>query len=214
MERTKKTRQQVKDETRERILKAGSKIIAEEGYSSFTMNKISKTAGISQPGFYVHFDSITDLLKEIIDIHYKIFDEPNAKAMLSFASTKNLNINEVLSVITVNHFESSVRYPAINLFSAAQNTLHKSELLELIAAQFEKSKVVFCEAFRLILKNKGLKVNSQTIKMNVDILFSNHDTIVMGYIEGRYKNKKLAVNFLVNNTIKNFEYLLKQGKAI
>lgn len=210
----KKSRQQNKDETRVRILKAGAKIISEQGFGAFTMNQISKAAGISQPGFYVHFESLAHLLKEIIDIHYTTVDEPNAKAMLQLAKQSDLNVEEVLEDMLTRHFDNSIQYPSINVYSSVQNTLHKSELLDLVASQFEKSKTVFCEAFRLILKSKGVKVSQELIKMNVDLLFSSHDTLVIGYLEGRYSNKKFAVDFLVSNTLNNLKYLTAKGKSI
>jgi len=210
----KKSRQQNKNETRVKILKAGAKIISEEGFSAFTMNKISKAAGISQPGFYVHFESLAHLLKEIIKIHYTNVDEPNAKAMLLLAKQSDLKVEQVLEEMITSHFDNSIQYPSINVFSAVQNTRHKSELFYLVASQFEKSKTVFCEAFRLILKNKGVKVSQELIKMNVDLLFSSHDTLVIGYLEGRYSNKKLAVDFLVKNTLNNLKYLTENSKPI
>ena len=210
----KKTRKAVKAETRSKILKAGAKIIWEEGFASFTMNKISKAAGISQPGFYVHFDSIADLLKEIIDIHYKTVDEPNAKAMLQLAEQSDLQVEKVLEDMITAHFNNAVQYPSINVYSSARNALHKSDLLDLVAAQFEKSKDVFCEAFRLILKREGVQVNRELILMHVDLLFSSHDTLVIGCIEGRYTNKKRAADFLVSNTLSNLDYLINNGKAI
>lgn len=214
VEPVRKTRQAVKDETRARILKAGAKIIAEEGFGAFTMNKIAKAAGITQPGFYVHFDSIADLLKEMIAIHNQGVDEPNARAMLELAEQKDLQLENILEDMIARHFDNSVKYPSINVLSSVQNTLHKSELLDLVAAQFEKSKEVFCEAFSLILKGRGVRVSQDLLKMNVDLLFSSHDTLVIGYIEGRYKSKKSAVDFLVNNTLNNLEYLIQKGKAI
>ena len=61
----KKTRKALKEETRHRILIAAMEIFAARGLESFTMNKISKAAGISQPSFYVHFESVVELLKTI-----------------------------------------------------------------------------------------------------------------------------------------------------
>lgn len=213
-EPVRKTRKAVKDETRTRILKAGAKIISEEGFGAFSMNKIAKAAGISQPGFYVHFDSVADLLKEIIVIHNRAVDEPNAKAMLELAEQKDLQLENVMEDMIARHFDSSVKYPSINVLSSVQNTLHKSELVDLVTAQFEKSKRVFCDAFKLMLENRGVKVSRELLMMNVDLLFASHDTLVIGYIEGRYSSKKSAVDFLVNNTLNNLEYLIQKGKAI
>lgn len=61
-----KSRDARRTDTRERLLKAAIRLLAERGYSGATTGRIAKAAGIKQPSFYAHFDSQDACLAEAI----------------------------------------------------------------------------------------------------------------------------------------------------
>jgi AcrR family transcriptional regulator len=55
------------EETRARILKAARGLAVEEGFSSFTVQKVAERAGVSRLTVYYQFGSKSDLLEKLFD---------------------------------------------------------------------------------------------------------------------------------------------------
>lgn len=53
------------NETRQRLLSAGQRLLAMSGYEGVNSNAVAKVAGVTPPTFYRHFDDKYDLLKTI-----------------------------------------------------------------------------------------------------------------------------------------------------
>jgi TetR/AcrR family transcriptional regulator, fatty acid biosynthesis regulator len=58
-------REQSKLVTRQRLLRAGMRVLADHGYERLTTGRVARRAGIAQPTFYVHFEDKDDLLRAI-----------------------------------------------------------------------------------------------------------------------------------------------------
>ncbi len=58
-------RELTKAKTRHALLKSALQLYSSEGASGMSMNKIAKGAGIAQPSFYNHFDSVEELQSEL-----------------------------------------------------------------------------------------------------------------------------------------------------
>ena len=58
-------REQAKARTRRALLKSALRLYSLEGAQGMSMNKIAKGAGIAQPSFYNHFDSLDALQNEL-----------------------------------------------------------------------------------------------------------------------------------------------------
>jgi len=63
--RTNITRKEQAEETRNRIYTSAIKLMEENGFGNFTIEDISKKAGVSVGAFYHYFDSKNDILAEI-----------------------------------------------------------------------------------------------------------------------------------------------------
>jgi AcrR family transcriptional regulator len=66
MPRTKKQFESMRQISRQKILNAALEVFAKQGYSSATIDAISKTAGISKGLMYNYFKSKEDVLKELM----------------------------------------------------------------------------------------------------------------------------------------------------
>jgi len=63
--RTNTTRKERADETRNRIYSSAIELMEQKGFGNFTIEDISKKAGVSVGAFYHYFDSKNDILAEI-----------------------------------------------------------------------------------------------------------------------------------------------------
>jgi len=63
--RTNTTRKEQAEETRNRIYTSAIELMEENGFGNFTIEDISKRAGVSVGAFYHYFDSKNDILAEI-----------------------------------------------------------------------------------------------------------------------------------------------------
>ncbi len=59
------SRQESKLVTRQRLLRAGIEVLAEQGYERLTTGRVARRAGVAQPTFYVHFRDRDELLQAI-----------------------------------------------------------------------------------------------------------------------------------------------------
>ena len=208
----KKTRKALKEETRHRILMAATEIFAAKGLESFTMNKISKAAGISQPSFYVHFESVVELLKTIIQTHRENYAEPLSRAMNELAEKLGENeLHDVIHNFMKLEFDNAIKYPAVFCLGASQNTLNYSELQEVLNAEQEVNKEDYVKFFKIVVANAGLKISDEKMKMGVDSVLAANETLMMGCIKGRYQSKKEAINLATNNILQQISYGLSQS---
>jgi AcrR family transcriptional regulator len=53
-------------ETRARLVQVTIELVRNEGLSALTTGRITRAAGIAQPGFYAHFRNVDDLLRQAI----------------------------------------------------------------------------------------------------------------------------------------------------
>lgn len=64
----KTTRSELKEQSRQRLVKAAISVLSEQGMARLTTGKIARAAGLSQPSFYVHFSDMEDLLTSVAEL--------------------------------------------------------------------------------------------------------------------------------------------------
>lgn len=99
---------------RERITKHALKLVSDDGYESFTMQRLAKSLGVSPSALYNHVDSKNDLLQWIqelvmADIDTSVFDEADIKeALLQWATSyrnvfaRHIPLIPVIAVLPVS----------------------------------------------------------------------------------------------------------------
>jgi len=205
----KKSRQEQKAETRQRIVRAGVDLLASGGFQEFTMNKIAKAAQISQPSFYVHFQSIEELLEEIASRLRKNVSEPLAKAMLEIAEaglTENFR-SSIYNFMRFN-FDYALAFPGA--FPLVQNpkTGFKPELEIIIERETQFEKNAYINLIKTIAQQQKVVISEENIMMAVDSVIIGNSVLMIGCIEGRYKNKNQAINMATDSIVSKMHFLL------
>ncbi|BFM01611.1 hypothetical protein Psyaliredsea_02580 [Psychrobacter alimentarius] len=104
-------REQAKAKTRHALLKSALQLYSAEGVCGMSMNKIAKNAGIAQPSFYNHFDSLESLqneLSEQLKHHY-----------LSPMRTAWITMLKDYTTLTSEQFHQRCQYCLTMIFEAA-----------------------------------------------------------------------------------------------
>lgn len=201
-------RQELKEETRLRLINAGINIILNEGYDAFNTSAISKAAGIAQPGFYVHFKNVVELLREIIQRYKTDHTEPKNKMMIALARDERTDIENLIRAYIAEELETVIKAPVIFHIGANYHRFKKSELQTVIAEEYAYKLAQFAAFVKAFLEGRGLKHKPETIKMAADMIMSGNDAVVLGVIEGRFKTKTVAIDLMLNNTLQNMQFLL------
>lgn len=76
---------------KEKILDAANKLITEKGLSSFTLEEVSKEAGISKGGLLYHFSSKDALMKGLIESGIALFETKVSEREKSLSSNEPNN---------------------------------------------------------------------------------------------------------------------------
>jgi AcrR family transcriptional regulator len=85
--RTNTTRKEQAEETRNRIYTSAIELMEEKGFGNFTIEDISKKAGVSVGAFYHYFDSKNDILA---DIFYRADEYFSTKVVTSLSRSSIL----------------------------------------------------------------------------------------------------------------------------
>lgn len=116
-------REQAKARTRRALLKSALRLYSLEGAQGMSMNKVAKGAGIAQPSFYNHFESLDALQNELsaqLKDHY-----------LSPMRLAWVNMLKDYDVLTKDEFNQQCQQCLIMIFdSAFQNIALFQHLLE------------------------------------------------------------------------------------
>lgn len=194
-------REKTKEATKQAIIRSAVNLISKDGFQSFTMNKITKGAGIAQPSFYVHFKNIAELLLEIIKL-YEVSDEVSLKEVhAAIGDGDEADINQTLDKYIAMRLDMAVKFPELFCLITSQVSVLSEPLREILKIQHEKNRMNYAEVIKLYLASKGIKPNSSFLKMNIDSLLGSQEALVLGYIEGRYKNKKQLAQFMKSSFI-------------
>ena len=201
------TRQISKEQTRQRLIQSAHKLILEKGLSGLTMNQISRKAGIAQPSFYNHYQSLSELIVDVRKLMAERYLTPLQNYFVDALehwqtqnSTSNNTINRpalrALNQDYLNYnFEILIR--DIHIFKVVLADYHNQggplngELGKLI----DDINVAWCHFLSDMATKNHIIVPLSHIQLYVDSLSALSQQLVIGCDQGRY-NKSQAVQVL------------------
>lgn len=193
------SRQASKLKTRQKLLAAALDVLVEEGYAGFSMNKVAKRAGIAQPSFYVHFDSVDDLFDALAEDIRDRFITPfqvllnNMVADMQFADVAGI-ANRLFHLA----FEIIKGQEALFRMMLAERGQPTSPLGRRIRVFFDELK----SSWSALLVNIGLVPNDaegrERLVLFLDGMFAMLETFALQWMDGKYESQDRAVDTLAS----------------
>ena len=169
--RTKKQFDEIREESREKILQTAMRVFARDGYSGSTVRVIVKEAGISQGLLYNYFAGKEDLLKAVYLRGMK-----DVGASFAEAETGAGQPPEKLAVF----IRSSFRHVRENreFWQLSYNLRMQRAVLSLLADEVEDSTAVILKQLEKLLRKTGNKKP----RIEAAMLFALIDGVSQHYV--------------------------------
>lgn len=202
------TRSAKKQATREKIIHSTIKLLMQDGIQALTMNRISKAAGIAQPSFYNHYQSVDMLIQDV--------RETLKARYLPALQEKFISIAESLSQDGPHDIRNlSQRYIEINFSELIKNI----KLFRVILADYhhansaakgELGKIIteinssWVNLIQQLATANNIDVSEEQLQLYVDSLSALVHSLVLGVDDGRYSTPEaVAVASLLSEGLIN-----------
>jgi len=196
-------RELAKSKTRRALLKSALQLYSQEGAQGMSMNKVAKGAGIAQPSFYNHFDSLDALQSELCEQLKENYLSPMRLAWV--------NMLKDYDVLNKEEFDQQCQQGLIMIFdSAFQNIALFQHLIEdrprfspkkenkglgnLITEIQQEWTEIFIQGLQL----SGRFFERSDVNLCVDIAASQVHELILGCHQQRYSRQQ-AISILSHN---------------
>lgn len=203
-------RELAKANTRRALLKSALQLYSREGAQGMSMNKVAKGAGIAQPSFYNHFDSLDTLQVELSDQLKSNYLSPMKQAWVSmltdFDSLNNEQFNQRCQQCLVMIFDSAFQNIALFQHLIEDRPRFVSEkdigvtsqepkgLGNLISEIQEEWSEIFIQGLLL----SGRTFENSNVNLCVDIATAQVHELILGCHQNRYSREQ-AISILASN---------------
>ena len=222
-------RELAKAKTRRALLRSALQLYSLEGASGMSMNKVAKGAGIAQPSFYNHFDSVEALQAELSEQLKDNYLSPMRMAWITMlkdydALTKaqfNQRCQQCLTLIFDSAFqnialfqrliEDRLRFSAVIENSVKDFSINKDLANKGLGNLITEIQAEWTEIFiqGLVLSNRSFKLAE--VNLRVDIAAAQVHELILGCHQQRYSRGQ-AITILSTNFDALFSNLLQQAE--
>jgi TetR/AcrR family transcriptional regulator of autoinduction and epiphytic fitness len=201
-------RELAKAKTRRALLKSALQLYSREGAQGVSMNKVAKGAGIAQPSFYNHFDSLDALQHELSEQLKSNYLSPMRMAWVNMLKDYdvldkelfNQRCQQCLGMIFDAAFQNITLFqhliedrPRFYSDSDIESTSSKG-LGNLITEIQEEWTEIFMQGLRL----SGRSFEHSDVNLCVDIAAAQVHELILGCHLKRYSRQQ-AISILSNN---------------
>jgi AcrR family transcriptional regulator len=208
-------RELAKAKTRNALLKSALHLYSQEGAKGMSMNKVAKGAGIAQPSFYNHFDSLDALEAELSEQLKDNYLSPMRMAWVNmlkdYDSLNNDQFNQRCQQGLTLIFDSA--FQNIALFQHliedrprfSPKVEQKERLNKGLGNLISEIQQEWTEIFTQGLLLSGRSFESSDVNLCVDIAAAQVHELILGCHQQRYSKQQaitiLTINFkaLFNN---------------
>ena len=211
-------REQAKAKTRHALLKSALQLYSAEGACGMSMNKIAKNAGIAQPSFYNHFDSLEALQNELSEQLKHHYLSPMRMAWITMLKD--------YTTLTSEQFYQRCQYCLTMIFDAAFQNIelfgrliedglrattqaenheipHKAGVIDQSAGKglgslIGEIKEVWAEIFAQGLTSAQCTFEDYEVNLCVDVAVAQVHELILGCHHERYSRQQ-AIAILCKN---------------
>jgi TetR/AcrR family transcriptional regulator of autoinduction and epiphytic fitness len=205
-------REVAKAQTRRGLLKSALQLYSREGAQGLSMNKVAKGAGIAQPSFYNHFESLDALQLELSDQLKTHYLSPMRQAWVDMLKDYDsldheqfqLRCQQCLSMIFDSAFqnitlfqhliEDRPRFHNPDKSALEKGKLGKGSLGNLITELQDEWTEIFIQGLQL----SGRTFERSDVHLCVDIAAAQVHELILGCHEQRYAREQ-AIRILSRN---------------
>ena len=209
-------RELAKAKTRHTLLKSALQLYSVEGAFGMSMNKIAKGAGIAQPSFYNHFDSL-DALQQVLSKQLKDnYLSPMRMAWVDMLkdyptlSKEDFNerCQECLTLIFDTAFQNITLFQRLLEDSLRfDSNIERNGLGSLIIEIREEWTKIFIEG----LQSAECSFDESDVHLCVDIVAAQVHELILGCHQGRYSRQQ-AIEMLCKNFDGVFSHFFTKDK--
>jgi AcrR family transcriptional regulator len=197
-------RELAKAKTRQALLKSALQLYSQKGAQGMSMNKVAKGAGIAQPSFYNHFDSLDTLQDELSEQLKTNYLSPMRSAWVDMLKDYDVLTKEAfkqrcqqgLAMIFDSAFKNIALFQhLIEDRPRFSPTIEKKGLGNLITDIQEEWTEIFTQGLLL----SGRSFERSDVNLCVDIAAAQVHELILGCHQQRYSRPQamtiLSVNF-------------------
>ena len=206
----KSKRELAKAKTRNALLKSALHLYSQEGAKGMSMNKVAKGAGIAQPSFYNHFDSLDALEAELSDQLKDNYLSPMRMAWINmlrdYDSLNNDQFNQRcqqgLTLIFDSAFQNIALFQHLIEDRPRFSPKIESKGLGNLISEIQQE---WTEIFTQGLLFSGRSFENSDVNLCVDMAAAQVHELILGCHQQRYSKQQaitiLTINFkaLFNN---------------
>lgn len=197
-------RELAKAKTRRALLKSALQLYSQEGAQGMSMNKVAKGAGIAQPSFYNHFDSLDTLQSELSEQLKHNYLSPMRQAWVNmlkdYDSLNKEQFNQRCQECLTMIFDSA--FQNITLFQHLiedRPRFHFDEKNNGLGNLITEIQTEWTEIFIQGLSLSGRTFERSDVNLCVDIAAAQVHELILGCHQQRYSRQQamsiLSANF-------------------
>jgi AcrR family transcriptional regulator len=176
-------RAEAKARSRQRLLDAALEILDEGDVSDLTTVEITKRAGLAQSSFYVHFGSIDQLLRDLVDEVWEARRELNRRARES-ASLDQLD--EYYRTRFTAHVTGLIAHPSVFRLVLRSRLDPTSIVGDDARAQQDKSRENLTAWLVALGAPDETEADRRKLRMIAAGLLAVNETIALGHLDGDF----------------------------
>jgi TetR/AcrR family transcriptional regulator, fatty acid biosynthesis regulator len=187
-------RQVAKEQTRQRLLDAALDILDAEGEAGLTTTRVAQRAGVAQPTFYVHFEDMDDLLRELVR---QLWAERRTGSRPSRDTVRRATSRAAVRDLFRATVEALVAHPGVLRLVVRSRLDPSGPLGAYTRAEYDVSLDNLAETLAATGVPHATAEERRQLRQQADGLMAVVETLALGHAEGRYPDMEELLDVLV-----------------
>lgn len=184
----------VKGQTRQRLLDVALDILDREGEAGLTTTRVAQAAGVAQPTFYVHFDDMDHLLRELVR---QLWAERRTGSRPTRDTVRRATSRQAVRDLFRATVESLVAHPGVLRLVVRSRLDPTGPLGAYTRAEYAISLDNLADTLAATGVPHATRAERRRLRQQADGLMAVVETLALGHAEGRYPDMEELLDVLV-----------------